>query len=144
MKIYILLFILLTSLFGAKIDEFANKNSYFRGYDLALSVAKKENKMVMLVFVADFCPWCKKFERKTLQDELVSKLIKQNFIPVIVDNYRDRDSYPKRLSTPKLPTIYFIDSKTQKVINKSTLYVNKNDFLVTMQKAVKINKESKK
>lgn len=133
---------LLTSLWSAKIDEFANNNYYYRGYDLALSIAKKENKTVMLVLVADFCPWCKKFERKTLQNGLVSKLIKQNFIPVIVDNYRDKGSYPKKLSTPRLPTIYFIDSKTQKVINKSTLYVNKNDFLVTMQKAIKINKDS--
>ena len=138
-----LLFILSTSLWSAKIDIFANENSYFRGYDLALSVAKKENKTIMLVLVADFCPWCKKFERKTLQNELVSKLVKQNFIPIIVDNYRDVGSYPKKLSTSKLPTIYFINPSTQKTISKSTLYVNKNDFLVTMQKVIKINKENK-
>ena len=74
---------------------------------------------------------------------MVSKLIKQNFIPVIVDNYRDKGSYPEELTTPRLPTTYIIDSKTKKVINKSTLYVNKNDFLVTIQKAINMDKESK-
>ncbi len=143
MKTFLLLFVLISSLWSAKIDEFANKYSYYRAYDLALSIAKKEDKMVMLVMVADFCPWCKKFERKTLQNELVSKLVKQHFIPVIVDNYRDEGSYPKELSTSRLPTTYIIDSKTQKVIQKSTLYVNKNDFLVTIQQAINIDKANK-
>lgn len=143
MKYILLLFVFLTCVNGAKIDTFANKYSYYRGYDLALSVAKKENKMIMLVLVADFCPWCKKFERKILQDNLISKLIKQHFIPVIVDNYRDDDSFPKELSTSRLPTTYIIDANTQKIIKKSTLYITKNDFLVTMQEAINIY-ESKK
>jgi len=143
MKIFILSLLLLSSLYGAKIDTFANESFYYRGYDLALSVARKEQKIIMLVIVADFCPWCKKFERKTLQNELVAKLIKKNFIPIIVDNYRDKKFYPNKFSTKKLPAVYFIDSNTQETISKSILYIKKNDFLSTIQKVIKINKDSK-
>ena len=144
MKSFILLFILLTSLFGAKIDDFSKEASYHRDYYSALEIAKKEQKIVMLVLVADFCPWCKKFERKTLEHKDISALVEKNFIPVIVDNYRDIDKFPKKLATKRLPTVYFIDSSNQKILSKSTLYLKKNDFLITINKAIKIDKESTK
>jgi len=137
MKKIILLFLLLSSLWAAKIDDFARENSYFRDFNSALVRAQKENKIIMLVMVADFCPWCKKFERKTLEHEDIKKLIEQNFIPVIVDNYRDKKYYPKEFTTSALPTVYFINSKTKKSLSKSTLYVNKKDFLKIMQDIIK-------
>jgi hypothetical protein len=69
------------------------------------------------------------------------ELVDKNFTPIIVDNYRDKQHYPKKLRSSRLPTVYFIDSSTQKVLNKSSLYLNKNDFLRQMQKAMKKNKE---
>ena len=135
MKNIVLLFLLLNSLWGAKIDEFADKNNYFRDYNTALT--QKTDKIIMLVLVADFCPWCKKFERKVLENKDVSKIVKQNFVPVIVDNYRDIKHYPKAFSTHQLPTIYFIDSKTKKVLNKSSLYMKKDEFISTMKETIK-------
>lgn len=143
MKIFILIFSIFITLYGAKIDEFAKESSYFRDYNLALKVAQKEDKIIMLVLVADFCPWCKKFERKTLKNESISKLVKQNFIPVIVDNYRDTGFFPKELYTSKLPTIYFINPFTQKVLNTSTLYVKQNDFSISIKEALKLFQKSK-
>jgi len=137
MKKIILLFLLLGSLWASKIDDFAKENSYFRNYNSALLIAQKENKMIMLVMVADFCPWCKKFERKILNHENIKKLINKNFIPVIVDNYRDKNFYPNKFSTSALPTVYFIDTKSQTSVVKSTLYVKKNDFLKTIQEVIK-------
>jgi len=137
MKNIILLFVLISSLWAAKIDDFSKKNSYFRDYNSALVIAKKEHKKIMLVMVADFCPWCKKFERKTLEHEDIQKLVKQNFIPVIVDNYRDKNNYPKKFATSALPTVYFIDSNTQRSVIKSTLYIKKSEFLKIIKDAIK-------
>lgn len=144
MKIFILIITILITLNAAKIDEFAKQNSYFRDYKSALTVARKQDKIIMLVLVADFCPWCKKFERKTLKNSSISKLIKKDYIPVIVDNYRDKSSYPKELYTTRLPTIYFINPNTQEVLNKSTLYVKHNDFHITMKEAKILFKKSNK
>ena len=137
MKILILIFALFLTLSASKIDTFAKEASYFRDYNSALEMAKKQNKTIMLVMVADFCPWCKKFERKSLRNKEISNFVKKNFIPVIVDNYRDKKHYPHRFETSKLPTVYFIDSDNQKVINSSSLYVKKNDFLEIIKKTIK-------
>ncbi|OIP58335.1 MAG: hypothetical protein AUK54_00095 [Helicobacteraceae bacterium CG2_30_36_10] len=58
---------------------------YQREYNTALVQAKKESKVVMLVLVGDYCPWCRKFERKTLQSANIAINIQKNFVPVIVD-----------------------------------------------------------
>lgn len=141
MKIVLVLFVLISSLWAARIDEFAQETSYYRNYYTALDVAKKENKVIMLVLVADFCPWCKKFERKSLQNEEVNKLVKKDFIPVIVDNYRDKDLYPSELYTKRLPAIYFINPKSGHVFNKSSLYVKKDDFIISIKEALILLKE---
>ena len=135
MKIFFILLIIYTSVFAAKIDDFAKEASYYRDYNTALKISKKENKIIMLVLVADFCPWCKKFERKTLEHKAIMELVDKNFTPIIVDNYRDTQNYPKKFTSSRLPTVYFIDSSTQKVLSKSSLYLKKNDFLKQMQKA---------
>lgn len=144
MKSIILLCILLSSIWGAKIDSFAKETSYLRDYSSGLKAAELQDKLIMLVLVADYCPWCKKFERKTLSNKSVSKLVKEHFIPVIVDSYRDKSSYPKKFYTSTLPTVYFINPKTQNILNVSTLYVKKNEFIKSIKKALKLFKEEKK
>ncbi len=144
MKILFLIFTLLISLNAAKIDNFAKSASYYRDYNLALANAQKQHKILMLVLVADFCPWCKKFERKSLEDSSIDKLVKENFIPIIVDSYRDKQKYPKKYFTKKLPTVYFIDSNTKKVLNKSELYVKKSHFRTAIEETISRYKESKK
>ena len=143
MKILVLILTLVFTLNAAKIDEFARETSYYRDYNLALARAQKEKKILMLVLVADFCPWCKKFERKTLKHEDIKKSVKKNLIPVIVDNYRDTNSFPKRFFSHALPTIYFINPDTQKVLVTSSLYVKKSEFNESMKKALIKFKENK-
>jgi len=55
MKIITLTLLLFATLFGAKIDEFATKAGYQRDYNTALEMAKKQNKEIMLLVVADYC-----------------------------------------------------------------------------------------
>jgi len=68
MKILLTLLTLVSFIYAAEIDNFAAEMNYGRSYDMAIKSAKAQNKMVMLLVVADYCPWCKKFERKTLTD----------------------------------------------------------------------------
>jgi len=144
MKIFVVLLLLYSSIWAAKIDDFAQKNHYFRDYNSALAVAYLSNKMIMLVIVADFCPWCKKFERKILANKDVSALVTHEFMPIIVDNYRDIGHFPNTLKTKKLPIVYFINPKTQKIIKKSSLYVKKSEFLKTLKEAINIFEENNK
>ena len=132
MKLFIVLFTLTFTLFGAHIDDFASNMGYYRDYDKAMIQAKKENKPIMLVVVGDYCPWCRKFERKTLQKAKVAINIQQNFIPVIVDKNHDQMNYPEEYYSKVVPTVYFIEPKKEEMVFESLGYVKRAEFLDTL------------
>ncbi|MBA3025233.1 MAG: DUF255 domain-containing protein [Sulfurimonas sp.] len=144
MKTFVLLFTLVFTLFSAQIDEFATNMGYLRDYDQALKVAQKENKPLMLVMVGDYCPWCRKFERKTLQREAVALNVNENFIALIVDRNHDKGKYPEGLYAKRIPTVYFIEPKTQSTIFESLGYVKKDEFQETLNEVMTEFKSEKK
>ncbi|WP_324170887.1 thioredoxin family protein [Sulfurimonas sp.] len=143
MKIFITLLLLITFCNAAKIDKFASEVGYFRDYYSALKIAKEQNKPVMLVVVGDYCPWCKKFERKALKSPLIRKRVKQYFIPVVIDNKRDIGKYPKEFHTKLLPTVYFINQNTGEKILRVLGYSRKTTFSNTMDEVIKTYKKKK-
>lgn len=142
----ILLFILLTFSFAlsAQIDEFASEVNYSRDYASALKSAKEQNKLLMLVVVGDYCPWCKKFERKTLSSSLVQEQTKKDFIPIIIDKNRDKGEYPQEFHSKQIPTVFFINPNTQKHIFESLGYSDKTTFAIDMDLALKAYKRESK
>ena len=51
----------------------------------------------MMVLGADYCPWCRKFERKVLSSKLVNSYINAEVITLIVD----KKKYLKKLQEMK-------------------------------------------
>ena len=128
MKLFLFITLFSLSLFGAHIDEFAQNMGYERDYAKALAKAKKESKPLMLVVVGDTCPWCRKFERKTLSQQRIAFDVAQNFIPLIIDRKHDEGTYPALYNAPRIPTVYFIDPKEEKYFYESMGYVKLNDY----------------
>ena len=64
MRILSLLLIFILTLCAS--PKAAKELGYHSDYAKALTVAKKETKPLMLVIVTSYCPWCRKFERKSL------------------------------------------------------------------------------
>ena len=144
MKYFILLFIFVTSIYGAQIDKFAKEVNYSRDYNSALEIAKKDNKMIMLLVVADYCPWCKKFEKKTLKNQSVSKIVSRDFVAVVIDNKRDKGLYPQEYNTRLIPTVFFIDPKSGKNVHKAVVYMKKKEYISNMNEALMLFKKSSK
>lgn len=144
MKILFLTLSIVFSLYAAQIDDFAKSVNYEREYKTALHKAQKEQKPLMLLVVADYCPWCKKFERKTLEDTQVKEYVSNNFIPVVIDKLREKGTYPDEFASPLIPAVYFIDPKTQKSIYEVIAYKTKDEFTTNMQEVLKIFTQSKK
>lgn len=134
MKIFLLLLTTLSFTYAAHIDEFASKAGYLRDFTTALEIAKKQKKMVMLLVVADYCPWCKKFERKTLQTSEVDAKVKENFIPVVIDKYKD--TYPQEFKSPVIPSVFFIDPTTKKPLMSTVAYMKKKEFISNINDAL--------
>ena len=144
MKIFISLLLVLTFGYGAQIDEFAAEVNYSRDYNLALKTAKEQNKLLMLVVVGDYCPWCKKFERKTLNSTLIQNQVKKDFIPLIIDKTKDKGKYPPEFYAKRIPTVFFIDPTTQKHVFESMGYSKKVTFEIDMDLALKSYQRVKK
>jgi thiol:disulfide interchange protein len=131
------------ALYGAHIDDFASEAGYERDYNTSLSKALKQDRLIMLVVVADYCPWCRKMERKTLKAQSVAKKVISDFVPMIVDRNRDKAHYPKMYDTPRIPTIFFIDPHTQEHLYESIAYVKEDEFLQTLDDVLKMYKKNK-
>jgi len=136
MKILMILLTFFTLAFSAQIDEFATEVSYERDYNKALLKAKEQNKVLMLVLVGDYCPWCKKFERKTLKSQEVRDAVAKDFIPVVIDKFKDKGKYPKEFYAPVIPAVYFIDPNTEKSLLETVAYMKKAEFLDNAEDAL--------
>ena len=136
MKIFITLLMTLSLGFAAEIDEFASEVKYLRDYQTAIQTAKEQNKMVMLVVVGDYCPWCKKFERKTLKSSEVMAEADENFVGLVIDKYKDKGNYPKAFFSPLIPAVFFIDPATEKSLLDTVAYMKKDEFLENMEDAL--------
>lgn len=99
---------------------------YETNYEIALNKAKNENKNLMMLVTSESCPWCRKLERQTLRKEDINDIIQKSYIPLNVD--QDLKNYPKNFEVKYVPTVYFIDSKSGKIIQKSVGYKNKKEF----------------
>ena len=143
MKTVLILLTFFTFTYAAHIDEFASEVGYLRDYKTAVKTAKEQNKMVMLVVVGDYCPWCKKFERKTLKASQVREVVDKEFVPVIIDKYKEKDKYPKDFYAPFIPTVYFIDPSTERSLLETVAYMKKAEYMENMDDALSLFEQEK-
>jgi thioredoxin-related protein len=142
MRIFSLLFVVILTLYAS--PEAAKELGYHSDYNKALRIAKQENKPLMLVVVTSYCPWCRKFERKTLASKTVAPVIKSTYIPVIVDRNNDAESFPKQYQTPRIPTVFFIDPNDEKEYWESIGYLNRKEFSEALKDADALFKKRQK
>lgn len=144
MKILITLLTIFSFIYAAQIDEFAAEVNYLRDYKSAVKTAKEQNKMVMLVLVGDYCPWCKKFERKTLKAAEVMAIVDENFVAVVIDKYKDKGKYPEEFASPMIPAVFFIEPQSQKSLMDIVAYMKKDEFIENMDDAESLFEQEKK
>lgn len=131
MKKIALFFALGMLLFADGYKEFARSMQYETNYEKALERAKAEGKNVMVLMITNYCPWCTKFEKRTLSDATIDTQIKAEYIPVIIN--KEEKNFPSFLNVPIVPTTFFIDSKEQKVLHQSVGFSNKDDFTTLLE-----------
>ncbi|MDQ1297763.1 MAG: hypothetical protein QG558_301 [Campylobacterota bacterium] len=144
MKILLMVLTLFNFIHAAQIDEFAAEVKYLRNYEMAFKTAKEQNKIVLLVVVGDYCPWCKKFERKTLNDPAVMTKTNESFVGIVIDKYKDTGKYPQEFSAPLIPAVFFINPKDGKSVQETVAYMKPDEFMENMDYALSLNKSEKK
>ncbi|MCF6243407.1 MAG: thioredoxin family protein [Sulfurovum sp.] len=117
LKMISIVLLLTGSLFGL---------DWVKDLDTALTLAKKENKNVMVFVESEHCRWCKKMKGRTLSDENVEKKLK-NF--VILKVMRENDKEMKQLPAVRgVPTIFFM-KENKEILEDIVGYFNVQDFM---------------
>jgi len=123
----LLLSLLLTTILGAQtLEEFAAKYHYETDYKVALQKAKKAHKYVFFVMVTNYCPWCRKYEKRTLSDPSIDANIHKRYIPLILN--REKGAFPEQFKTPIVPVTYIVNHRDEKIVKKVMGYKSKKDL----------------
>jgi len=88
-------------------------------YEEALSLQKKNHKIIMFDVVHSQCHYCIKMQKEVFDDKEMSQWLEKRFI--IVENNLDFDDLPFNVSIPMTPTFIFRNEnqKTVKIIHGS-------------------------
>ncbi len=83
---------------------------WLNNFEQALSIAKSENKPIMLFIHTTWCGWCREYENVTFKDKDIIKEA-QNFVPVEIDAEKDAEgtSLRSRYNIRAYPTVLFLD-----------------------------------
>jgi len=107
--------------------------TWYKSFEKGLTVAKREQKPLLVDFEANWCIWCKRLDSTTYKAPQVITLSKR-FICVKVNC--DVDSVTaQRYGVLGLPTIIFMNSEG-KVIHQVIGYRGPEDFASEMQKVL--------
>lgn len=132
MKVLLIVGLLISSVFAKSYKDFAKQMNYETSYEVALKKAKEQKKDIMFFMIANFCPWCIKFEKKVLSKKDIDAKIKAKYIPLIVN--REEKNFPVKFDVPTIPTVHFVDYKNENIKKTIVGYNNKDQFIYEISK----------
>jgi len=106
---------ILILLFTSALVLFANGLQFEHNFDKALQKAKEQNKEVMMMYSAVWCPECNYMKEVVFKNKKVSTYIQKHFIVLSLDV--QKDTLPKGFEYPGIPVFFFIN-KNSKEKNK--------------------------
>lgn len=118
-KILLALLLISTSLF-AELD-------WAPSYEQGLAQAKKEHKIVMLMFSKKTCKMCNIMKKSVYENDEVAEYVKTFFIPVEIDVEVHPDKYG--YAVIGTPTYYFLDSNGKQIGRMMVGGANAEGFL---------------
>ena len=110
-EVEVLEVISMTELNTTVVDEYkmGQVSKIYYNYDEALNLAKEEKKNLFILFQRNDCPWCRKLQTTTLQDEALTKQLNEEYVVLILD--RDKTiTYPKTYNVIGVPAVYLVDT----------------------------------
>ena len=113
------------------------------GFNDGLAKARTEDKPIFLEFYTDWCPYCRKFQKETVNDRKVSRMLAENFVYVRLnaEDTKNRIKFDGKSYTHveltqafgirSYPSLVFLDS-TSKPITMLSGFVPPNQFATVL------------
>ena len=107
----------------------------------AFNLASLSNKIIMIEFMAEWCPPCKRMEKETFSnDKIINKSNEFIFVKVDVDKNQDIANEYKRNAKKYggigIPNILFID-KDKNIVHQTVGFLNANQLTAVMDSVLK-------
>jgi thioredoxin-related protein len=99
-------------------------------FTLAMEDAKIHNKPVFVYARSESCGWCEKFEAETFTNQSVARLLKENFISVSIDVYKQKNE-TRNFRVRGTPAEIFLDPLCIE-IKRIPGYIDTETFLKTI------------
>ena len=136
----LLLSILVIFLFSCKGEEIhkdiSDKIQWGNNLDLALTQAFESNKIIMIDFMAQWCPPCKKMDQETFSNQNVIKKLNE-FILLKIDVDKQQDIAKKYNGNARkyggmgIPNILFLD-KEKNIVHRIVGFHNSDQLISIM------------
>ena len=109
-----------------------NPVNWYPWGDMALKLARQENKMLIISIGYAACHWCHVMEHESFEDTAVARLMNENFISIKV-NFDTEKRLVSMFKVRGLPDNWFF-SKDRKGIKHQPGYIPPEKFLVMLKK----------
>ena len=93
------------------ISLFAHELEYEHDFKTALQKAKHQNKEIMMMYSAVWCPECNYMKDVVFKDKEVVNYVQKHFIVLTLDIQKDK--LPEGFEYPGIPTFFFIDTNAK-------------------------------
>lgn len=101
----------------------------------ARSIAKEQNKLIMVEISAHGCKYCVDMANTTLKNEAIVAKINKYFASVLF--YADSDKVPREFLSRGTPTFYFLDKNGKRLTTPIFGAWNAADFDSFLEAAIK-------
>lgn len=88
--------------------------------DAALAEARRDDRLVLVDFTADWCPPCIAMKHDVWPDARVARLVAERYVPVLIDTDRD-GATTARYGVEGIPTVLVLDASGAVVRNGAPL-----------------------
>ncbi len=98
-------------LFASVLVLCAGKLQFEHNFNKALQKAKEQNKEVMMMYSATWCPECNYMKDVVFKNKKVSTYLKKRFIVLLLDI--QKDTLPKGFEHRGIPVFFFLDKNAK-------------------------------
>ena len=107
-------------------------------FENSVQKAKTSDRLMLIYFKSQFCPYCAQVEDFVFSDEAVSKKI-SSFVFLELDIRSEEGSkLSRKFGVPGTPTLVIYDPKEDKVVSLLFGSRPKDDFVKTLNRACKL------
>ena len=89
----------------------ASELHYEHNFDKVVEKAIQQNKQVMMMYSAVWCPECEYMKEVVFKDEKVSKYLEQHYVVLTLDI--QKDTLPEGFDYDGIPIFFFLDKKAK-------------------------------